>query len=1047
MKPLPVTKQAESATDRSFEKIESEQKLPPIPDKHAVWNFMTSMPGVRRTATVFANSRYPIKVWEDALQRAKRIISYGPNINNIYTQITLAASRAKDLYARHVNNPAHNLSVAIGDYAKAAGIDTQAALKRLHTYMMAQHEPERRKMKFWRNAPLSQTEITIPGTQITMSPADFRDAVFRKLDSAERMSKAEIAQVRGVMDNLMQNYVKADGFSPAGVKSTDINDGIYNVIGKLNPSEVKMINDRLESDPHKAQADKVFKAAQQLNDATVELNKMSNYWSDPVQKLVDFYDWKHYIPFKGTEATGKGDAELDFDVLRSGKKIINALQEYQSRYEGRETWSDNSLTQILSDATRASMRAGRRDMTLAVKNAIDSRLLNGETDMVVPFDQRDTIDVEALKGKSTIFHYNKDGSINILIINDNEKANAIHRTYQQANPIMDQLNWLTSKLGQLHTRYNVAFAPVNFFRDALTNAFTMSVDPDLTKKDAAQYLGAIAMKVAKGGLGKALTVARLYNDGKMDELDAYAAKDKSGFAKAMVEYLKEGGMVSYLQGLSAKGTFDNLQQTINSTNTKKAADGINRFFDIYTDMFELASRTAAYQIARDRFIQNGEKEEAAKVRATAYVKNLANFEQTGEWGRGAGAIFMFFRPAATGAVRAIEAIGPMLRSTESAVLDLPYNIREKEINGKPNPDYDAEAVEKFKESHRKQRKSAQVMSFALTGFGVAMYLMAQALADDDDLGRNRAQTDDVNRWTRYARFFIPGRENPIQIPWGFGLGAFAASGAQIAAMGQGTTSLKDGLSNVLSIGLDSFLPLPVSRINVFENPAAWALDSVLPSAIRPLFEWQMNMDALGREIYNNRQNRVGDAYSGGDNIPEMYKWAARTLADVTGGQVDWSPNTLYFFANNYGDGIMRLAQAGTNWGLVATAQKEFDLKNDALFLSSFIGTPSNFDAREFASIEKQVKEKERRLNMFKAANPEKYYEYLADNPMDKTVVDMFNQNVGGPLNKLREQANLYRKMPGLSIQERNELVKSSVAMQNIIKRGIVDRMQLYDIKP
>ena len=1047
MKPLPATKQAESPTDRSFEKIESEQKLPPIPDKHAVRNFITSMPGVRRTATVFANSRYPIKVWEDALQRAKRIISYGPNINNIYTQITLAASRAKDLYARHVNNPAHNLSVAIGDYAKAAGIDTQAALKRLHTYMMAQHEPERRKMKFWRNAPLSQAEITIPGTQITMSPADFRDAVFKKLDSAERMSKAEIAQVRGVMDNLMQNYVKADGFSPAGVKSTDINDTIYNVIGKLSPSEVKMINDRLKSDPHKAQAERVFKAAQQLNDATVELNKMSNYWSDPVQKLVDFYDWKHYIPFKGTEATGKGDAELDFDVLRSGKRIINALQEYQSRYEGRETWSDNSLTQILSDATRASMRAGRRDMTLAIKNAIDNRLLNGETDMVVPFDQRDSIDVDALKGKSTIFHYNKDGSINILIINDNEKANAIHRTYQQANPIMDQLNWLTSKLGQLHTRYNVAFAPVNFFRDALTNAFTMSVDPDLTKKDAAQYLGAIAMKVAKGGLGKALKVARLYNDSKMDELDAYAAKDKSGFAKAMVEYLKEGGMVSYLQGLSAKGTFDNLQQQIDSSNLKKASDGVNRFFDIYTDMFELASRTAAYQIARDRFIQNGEKEEAAKVRATAYVKNLANFEQTGEWGRGAGAIFMFFRPAATGAVRAIEAIGPMLRSTESAVLDLPYSVREKEINGKPNPDYDPEAIEKFKENHRKQRKSAQVMSFALTGFGVAMYLLAQAMADDDDMGRNRAETDDVNRWTRYARFFIPGRESPIQIPWGFGLGAFAASGAQIAAMGQGTASLKDGLSNILSIGLDSFLPLPVSRINVFENPAAWALDSVLPSAIRPLFEWQMNMDALGREIYNNRQNRVGDAYSGGDNIPEMYKWAARTLADVTGGQVDWSPNTLYFFANNYGDGIMRLAQAGTNWGLVAAAEKEFDPKSDALFLSSFIGTPSNFDAREFASIEKQVKDKERRLNMFKTANPEKYYEYLADNPMDKTIVDMFNQNVGGPLNRLREQANLYRKMPGLTIQERNELVKSSVAMQNIIKRGIVDRMQIYDINP
>lgn len=1051
MEPLPSTapetKQLPSEAPRSFEEIEKEQKLPPVPDKHAVWNFMNSMPGIRRVATVFANSRYPIKVWEDALQRAKKIVSYGPKLNNIYTQITLSASRAKDLYLRHVNTPAHNLSVAIGEYAKASGIDTPTALKRLHTYMMALHEPERRLMKFWRNAPLSLDEITIPGTQLVRTPADFRAEVFKKLEGTERMSQAEIKQVYDVMKNVMEKYVKADGYSPAGVKSTDINDSIYNVIGKMTPQEVKMINDRLKNDPQEKHAQKVFEAARKLNSATTELNKMSNYWSDPVQKLVDFYGWDNYIPFKGTEVTGKSDAELDFDILKNPKKVINVLQEYQSRYEGRETWSDNSLTQILNDATRASMRAGRRDMTLAIKNAIDSKLLRGDTSITIPFDEKDNVDVEKLKGKSTIFHYNKDGSINILVVNDTEKANAIHRTYQQANPIMDQLNWVTSKLGQLHTRYNVGFAPVNFFRDALTNAFNMSVDPDLTKKDAAQYLGSIAMKVAKGGMGKALKIARLYNDGKMEELDAYAAKDKSGFAQAMVEYLKEGGMVSYLQGLSAKGTFDNLQQQINSSSLKKSADGINRFFDIYTDMFELASRTAAYQIARDRFIQDGEPEQGAKVRAAAYVKNLANFEQTGEWGRGAGAVFMFFRPAATGAVRAIEAIGPMLRSTESAVLDLPYNIREPMINGKKNPEYDAEAVEKFKENHRKQRKAAQVMTLALTGFGMSMYILSQAMADDDDFGRNRAEADDINRWTRNARFFIPGRENPIQIPWAFGMGAFAAAGAQIWAMGQGTGSVKDGLSNLLSITMDSFLPLPVSRINVFENPAAWALDSVLPSAIRPLFEWQMNMDALGREIYNNRQNRVGDAYSGGDNIPEMYKWAARMLADVTDGKVDWSPNTLYFFANNYADGFARLGQAATNWGLVATMQKDFDAKNDTLLLSGFIGTPSNFDAREFAAIEKQIKEKERRLNMFKTGNPEKYYEYLAENPMDKMIVDVFNKNVGGPLNKLREQANQYRRMPGLTVQERNDLVKSSVMMQNIIKRGIVDRMKMYDIEP
>jgi hypothetical protein len=41
----------------------------------------------------------------------------------------------------------------------------------------------------------------------------------------------------------------------------------------------------------------------------------------------------------------------------------------------------------------------------------------------------------------------------------------------------------------------------------------------------------------------------------------------------------------------------------------------------------------------------------------------------------------------------------------------------------------------------------------------------------------------------------------------------------------------------------------------------------------------MNMNAFGQEIYNNRQSRFGNAYTGGDNIPDAYKDAARFMAD------------------------------------------------------------------------------------------------------------------------------------------------------------------------
>jgi hypothetical protein len=596
------------------------------------------------------------------------------------------------------------------------------------------------------------------------------------------------------------------------------------------------------------------------------------------------------------------------------------------------------------------------------------------------------------------------------------------------------LNTVTSTVGQFHTRYNVAFAPMNYFRDMLTNAFTIGTDMDAST--AAQYIGAVTSQVVNGGMYKTWKIASLYNAGKTAELNAFVAKDKSGFSKDVVEYIKEGGMVSYLQGLSAKGTFQNLQKDLNSSKPKKALAAMNGFFDVYADMFELSSRTAAYRITRNKLLREDKlSDEAAKTRAAAYVKNLANFEQVGEWGRGAGAMFMFFRPAATGAVRAIETLGPMLRSTDDAVLDLPPEVRK-----------DEKAVAEFRKSHEKQRKAATAMTLSLAGFGVGMYLLSMALSDDDEMGRNRTKTDDINRWARYARFHIPGLENPIQIPWGFGLGAFAASGAQIAAIATGQASIKEGFSNTLSVMMDSFLPLPVSRINMFDNFPAWLMDSALPSAARPLFEWQMNIDALGREIYNNRQTRVGDAYTGGDNIPELYKSAARTLADVTNGAIDWSPNTLYFFANNYADGPMRIAQTGMNLSLLAAGEKAFNPKTDTVLFDSFFGSASNYDAKQFSNIEKQIKDKERKLKMFES-NPEQFAKYVEANPMDDYLVKMYNEGVNGRLKEYREEANRVRKMPDLSPKERNDALKNIVQMQNFEKRHMIDAFEAFDIKP
>jgi hypothetical protein len=132
------------------------------------------------------------------------------------------------------------------------------------------------------------------------------------------------------------------------------------------------------------------------------------------------------------------------------------------------------------------------------------------------------------------------------------------------------------------------------------------------------------------------------------------------------------------------------------------------------------------------------------------------------------------------------------------------------------------------------------------------------------------------------------------------VGAFAAAGAQIAATAAGAQSFKDMAQNIfLQISLDSFVPIPVSRMPPLEMPLEFVLDSIAPSLARPILEFALNKNGLGQDIYNDQNRRFGDAYTGGDKIPEMYKEASRYMVDATRGEIDISPNTLYFLSNSF----------------------------------------------------------------------------------------------------------------------------------------------------
>ena len=1022
----PITKPRSTDTLLDEMRNNREVKFPKQLGKRAIFRTFFTPEGYETAVTHWQNDRAPLKTLENYLRLAGKLIVGEKGFNNLYSLISTSTGKAFDAMTQYVQAPMTDLQKSIDAYAKSKGVSVEEALLRLQLMLTLKHEPERRKVLFLRNVPLNEI-----GTRL-------REDINKELaENKNLVDNGKVKKLRQDLEAIVVAHQNVNGDSPANKKTVDINNAEYNVLSAYLPEEIKREGKNYDEELKNPAFKAIIDAMKATQEGTKEINKQANFWSNPVNNLVGFYDYQYYVPYKGKPGVS---TEGDPQQIYSGKNGRSPdLAEVPNMAQGRKSDPDNPLLQTMVDAAKASIRLGRKDVTQAIKNMVGSKLIAGKkATKSIQFSERNTFPWDEYRGPNNVIHYESDGTIEIYKLDEGRISEAIRRSYGDSQPLIQLINNMTSGIGQLHTRYNPSFAPMNFVRDILTNAF--AIGAEMGPAEAGKFIGAIASNVVSNGVFKAGKIAHLYQSGNVAEIKRMAKSDP--FVQNVLEYLEEGGRVSYIQGLAVKGQMDELTRQVGRSKIIQTKEQLDKWVDIWTDSFELTSRAAAYSIAKSNAKARGLNDKAARIEGATYAKNLANFEQVGKWGKTAGAMFMFFRPAATGAVRALDTIIPAFQSVESVIAHMPKHLRNDEA-----------AKANVRKNYAELKKNSQHMMMGLMGAGASIYLMALATSGGDDRDRNLVATDDMARWTRYLRLpthGLTGKDTEfLQLPWGFGLGAFAAAGAQIAAAATGNSKLSDMAGNLITIGLDSYIPVPVSRMNPLDNVSAYIIDSVTPSLARPFVEFAMNKDGLGRDIYNNRQSRIGDAYTGGDNIPEVYKQAAKELVNLSnkfGYPIDVSPNTMYFFANNYLDGVTRIGHNIWNVSATLAGAKDFDPKTDLLVLDSFFGKKSNYDAREYASIENQIKEKEKILKMFET-HPQQYVEYLNSHPMDAVIVEEFNKQSAGTLKELRHQANVIRSMDGLSMRERQRMVKDTVLTENFVKRGIIDMFKLYDVKP
>jgi hypothetical protein len=719
----------------------------------------------------------------------------------------------------------------------------------------------------------------------------------------------------------------------------------------------------------------------------------------------------------------------------------------------------------MSDAIRSAARAGRSNYTEAIKNAIEAHMIPGGS-VVKHFEfwQRESDGANKYKGEKYIYHYNTDGSLDILKIDNKKLMDSIRHTYQDSNTLLDMAinaaNSVTGFFGSMHTRYNYNFAPMNFVRHSLLSAYTLGIDrgPIEAVKYATTLAGHI---VANNGFPKAFQVASLVEEAtpaSLALLDKMAKEDP--FVKNMKEYLDYGGKTTYMESFSLKSNLQKLNDSVGKKGYITKLDQFHALADSWNSMFEFTSRAAAFAVEKERALKdeiakgtsnvkgpNGEPspaEKAANTKAATYTKEILNFEELGTHSRGLGAFYMFARPEAIGAKRTIEAVSAAFRDVKSVVDGLPPSIQEDPV-----------AKAKFIEAYTEKQRNARFMIAALSGFGAAMYTMSAMMAPEDEMGRNSVYTDNMDMWTRGARFHIPnsvssslglGKDVVFQVPWGFGPGSFAAAGAQLAGMASGAASLKSGMSNIIfTIAAESFMPIPLSRMPFADSPGRYLIDSILPTVLRPINEFYMNKNGIGQDINSASARRMGDAYTGGDKIPEIYKTITTSLFKESLGDIDISPNSLYFLTNSYMDSLGKVGELLYGTYNLSKGAKEFNVKTDVPLLGAFFGAKVSVDSREFSSVEKQIKEMQRKITTFDTTDPVSAMKYDAKHPMDRPIVDIYNQQKA-ELDSLRQEANRIRSM-GLTPKQRDQMLKIYILRENMVKHSMITMFKAYGVKP
>ena len=973
-----------------------------------------------------------------------------------------------DLVKSEVNPLQKQLTDAFRTYIKKEGLSEAEGLANFNRWMTALTEEDLRKYLFSRYRPLNDTPRMFPGQKKPISPAALREALVKAHETVADLTSADAKtkygydakSLRDYVDYLGENFSERGGHvpetAPPRVHTFKLDQGItniehpaYDLAGITHDQAV-----RWREEFHKKLAGEngeeiqsVIDAERALREKVNEINFLNGHSGQHFLNAIAFQNRNHYYSLKGDVN------RYDFNPM-TGVRLRGELGNNQAEMGGRTTIADNPLTQTIADSNVALSRYDKKaflDKLLEVAHAGTLRDSEGKRvlkvlDPVTVGNRRTYELPEGVNPKSIVLRPNEEGGYDVIQIKNAAWQEAIKGVISVHNPALDLIGKGTRFITAGVTRYNPGFGLMNGMRHFATNFWNIASEygPVTAMKMATR----LATQFAKGSPAKAAYAAHLVASNNNAELARLGETDS--FYRNIDEWRTKGGRIAFNMAYSNESATKNLVKELRGgmlADTKKAAEHVA---DVWNNTFEFMNREAAYDTLKKKFIEQGADPDKVLERAAFETKNLLNLQLSGKYSNAMASWFGLFRAEATGAVRQIDAIlEPLFKTPEDWIRENYGTAHQQKT--KQDVRYiltDSAQREKALSHWQERRKNAFLMTVASLGFGYAAHKMAKAVSETDDEGRNLVGQDDYAQWVRNLR--VPttilgplkdklGPNNKfINIPWGFGAGAFASIGAQLSALEEGDVKPLEATQHMMSAAKESFMPVSLEDWGLFNhNPVGWAIASAAPTPIKPALYLAWNADSYGRQIYNTRIGKYGEAYAGGDYVPEMFKSLSKELFDATDGAVDLNPHTLQFFANNYIQGVANVTQAVVGNYQNLMGEKEFDLKTDVPVFSSLVGRQTDADARNFSDTEQALMKAKTRMSALQGSgNYDAYARYIENHPTDAYLIKRYDtvkakiNGINKQLNKARasdmtpkeyrEQADALRMMRSLYMKDLND---------------------------